>query len=85
MLSTLVKSYSRRHHYYKISSSFFPLKTDFDVSCKVSPMETICMKCQNLFSGKYKKNITNLLSAEFAKRVVEVKVHIHARFSFYGR
>ena len=26
--------------------------------------ETICMKCQNLFSGKNKKNIINLSSAE---------------------
>ena len=28
-------------------------------------METVCMKSQILFSGKNKKNITNLLSAEF--------------------
>ena len=28
-------------------------------------METICMKCQNLFSGKNKETITKLLSAEF--------------------
>ena len=35
-------------------------------------METICMKCQILFSGKNKKNIS-LLSAEFAHRVVKVK------------
>ena len=31
------------------------------------------MKCQIRFSGKNKKNITNLLSAELAKRVVMVK------------
>ena len=35
-------------------------------------METICMKCQILFSGKNKKNIINLLSAENAQRVVKV-------------
>ena len=34
-------------------------------------METICMKCQILFSGKNKKNIINLLCAEFAQRVVK--------------
>ena len=48
-------------HYY-----YFPEKTGFAISCKLSPMETICMKCQNLFSGisgKNKENI-NLLSAE---------------------
>ena len=32
--------------------------------------ETICMKCQILFSGKNKKKITNLSSAELAKRVI---------------
>ena len=31
------------------------------------------MKCQILFSGKNKKNIINLLSAENAQRVVKVK------------
>ena len=49
---------------------FFP-ETDFDISCKLSPMETICMKCQILVSGKNKKNI-NLLFAELAQRVVKV-------------
>ena len=42
------------------------------MSCKLSPLETICMKCQFLFSGKNKKNITNLSSAELAQRVVKV-------------
>ena len=36
-------------------------------------VETICMKCQILFSGKNKKNIINLSSAEFAQRMVKVK------------
>ena len=31
--------------------------------------ETICMKCQSLFSGKNKKNIIRLSSAEIAQRV----------------
>ena len=38
--------------------SYFSQKTAFDISCKLSPMETICMKCQILFSGKNKKNIS---------------------------
>ena len=37
----------------------------------VSPNESICMKFQSLFSGKNKKNIINLLSAEFAQIVVK--------------
>ena len=32
--------------------SYFTQKTGFDISCKLSPKETICMKCQILFSGK---------------------------------
>ena len=36
-------------------------------------METIYMKCQILFSGENKKNITDLFSAELAQRVVKVK------------
>ena len=29
-----------------------------DISCKLSPLETICKKCQSLFSWKSKKNIS---------------------------
>ena len=32
------------------------------------------MKCQSLFSGKNKKNVVNLLSAELAQGVVVVKL-----------
>ena len=32
----------------------------FYISCKLSPLETICMKCQNLNSGKNKKNSISL-------------------------
>ena len=35
-------------------------------------MGTICMKCRILYSGE-NKNVTNLLSAELANRVVKVK------------
>ena len=30
------------------------------------------MKCQSVFTGKNKKNIINLLSSEFAQRMVKV-------------
>ena len=33
------------------------------------------MKCQSLFSGKNKKNIINLLSAEFAHSTVSVNAN----------
>ena len=63
MLSTLGKIFSRR---LTENFSYFSQKTGFDIPCKLSPMETICMKCQILFSEKNKKKI-NLLSAELAK------------------
>ena len=45
--------------------------------CKLSP--TIYTKNQSLFSGKSKKNIVSLSSAEFAQRVVKVKNGILSR------
>ena len=45
----------------------------FHANC-LNPMETICMKCQILFSEKNKKNIINLSSSELAKRAVTVKL-----------
>ena len=53
---------------------YFFQKTGSDISCKLSPVETICMKCQNLFSGENKKNIIYLSSAELAQRVETVKL-----------
>ena len=35
------------------------------------------MKCQILLSGRNKKNIINLSSAEFAHKVVKVKDHLY--------
>ena len=37
---------------------FFFSKTGFDISCKSTPLETICMKCQIQFPGTNKKNIS---------------------------
>ena len=47
MLSTLGKIFSRLH--FEIFFSHFSQETGFDISCKLSPVETICMKCQILF------------------------------------
>ena len=49
----------------------FSKKIGFDISCKLSPQETICMKYQSLFSGKI---IISLSSAVFVQRVVKVCV-----------
>ena len=72
MLSTLGKIFSGRR--FEIFF-FFSQNTGYDSSCKLSPKETICMKCKILFSGKNKKNIINLLSAENAQRVVKVNTY----------
>ena len=52
MLSTPGKIFSK---HIEIVFSYFSQKTVFDFSCKLSPLETIYMKCPILFSGKKKK------------------------------
>ena len=71
-LCMLGKNFSRQ--YLEIFFFYFSYKIEFDTSCKLSPKETICMKCQILFSRKNKKNITSLSSAESALSVVSVKL-----------
>ena len=44
-----------RRHIEIFFFSYFSQKAGFDISCKLSPLETICMKCQNPFSWKNKK------------------------------
>ena len=68
MLSMLGKIKQTTSKYF---SFFFSQKTGFDISCKLSPLETICMIYQILFSWKTKKNNINLLSAELAQRVTK--------------
>ena len=70
MLSTLGNIYSADNILKYLS--YFSEKTGFDISCKLSPLETICMKCQNpiffflfsfffsLFFWKSWKKIMNL-------------------------
>ena len=41
--------------------SYIPRKTGFDISCKSTPLETISVKCQNLFSGKVRKIFQNVV------------------------
>ena len=49
---------------------FFSQKIGFGIMSKLSPWETVGMKCQSLFSGENKKKkIVNLSSAELAQGV----------------
>ena len=50
--------------------SDLPQKAGFGISCKLSPLKTICRKCQIQFSGKIKKTVVKLSSVEYAQRVV---------------
>ena len=75
MLSTLGKKINRRQFeiVFLLFLLFFSQKISFYISCKVSSLETICIKCQSLFSGKNKKkNSINLSSPEFVQIVVKV-------------
>ena len=66
-LSILGKILSRRHA--EVFFLIFPRKQDvtFHANC----LQTICTKCQILFSGKIRINV-NLSSADFAQRVLSV-------------
>ena len=57
----------------RILKHFFFLSQDirFNSSCRLFPYETVGMKCQTLFSGECKKNIVNLLYAEFSQRSIQ--------------
>ena len=48
MFHMLAKNFSQYFDIY----SYIPQKIGCGISCKLSPKETICMKCHTLFSGK---------------------------------
>ena len=63
------KGLNRRH--FEIFFLLVPRKQDLTFHANYL-LEKICMKCQILFSGKNKNNITYLSSAEVAHRVLSV-------------
>ena len=66
-LSMLSKNFSRQH--LEIFFFNFSQNKGFETSCKLSPLETTCMKCQSPFVEN-KENISIFPSAEFVQRVV---------------
>ena len=58
LLGKIRKSISK----YLLLFLFYFKKTRFDISFKLSPMETICLKCQNLFSWKNKKQYYKVIA-----------------------
>ena len=65
----LGNNFIRRH--FEIFS-YCSQKVGIDILCRLSPLQTICMKSESPFLEKISENI-NLYSAEFAQRVVKVK------------
>ena len=51
---------------------YYSHKTWFGISCKLSPLETICKKCQILFRGKSEKNITKCRLLNFLRSMQSV-------------
>ena len=65
-----------RGHFDTFFNFFFPRK-QFDISYKLSPISFPGLDISfKLSPGKIRKNITDLLSAEFADRVVNVKPYV---------
>ena len=50
--------------YFSFFFFFFQI-IGFDISCRLSPKEIVCMKCLSLFSGKIRKIFQNVSSADF--------------------
>ena len=54
--------------------SYFNQKIGFQISCKLSPKETVCMKSESLFYGISKKNIYKCHLLKFSPWMQSVKV-----------
>ena len=46
------------------TTNYFSQTLGSDMTCKLFPFETMCMKCRNLFSEENKNNIETMLSTE---------------------
>ena len=55
ILNKLGKTFSKRH--FEICS-YFPQKIGFGVSCKLSPLEIICMKNQSIYQSLFSEKKT---------------------------
>ena len=51
----------------------FTRKKGFDISCTLSPKETICKKYQSVLSGRHKKNISNCHLLKLSLCMLSVK------------
>ena len=66
LLAVVCRKANRKSKDNKLTIFFlFCLEIGFDISWKLSPKETICMKCQSLFSGKNKKKYFKISLLKF--------------------
>ena len=77
--NTFKKCYGQNQQTTNWYFSYFSQKIRFDISCKLSPKETICMKCQFLFSQKIRIIFQNAIcwksfSACLAFNIVFTKI-----------
>ena len=56
-------------------------ETGFGISCEFSPLETVCVRCRDLFSMDDGGGVVDLSSAELAKRVLRL-IGVKAYFRF---
>ena len=75
MRSKLGKNFSRNFEIFFLF--FFSKKIGFDTACKLSPLETICMKCQSLFLGEKMRQISMSLLLNLP-RVIKFKQNLMA-------
>ena len=61
--------------------SYFSQKTGFEAERKLSPKETICMKCQPLLDWKDKKNIKDIYS--FAVNTINIVIEWNENISIF--
>ena len=64
---------------FQIVFLFFSQVTGFDISCTLSQLETVCMKCQLL--EKLRK-YHQILSADVIQRVIKVSASALSNFLF---
>ena len=56
--------------------SYFCQTIGYGISCKLSPYGTICMKCQNLFTGKKYETYLKMSSAVVLPSMLSVKSYV---------
>ena len=68
--TTYIDKFSRRQN---DGFFLFSQKIGFDISSKLSPKDSICMKCERIYFGQNKKNISNFRLLNILPSMLSVK------------